>query len=93
MAVTNNGRVIIFGAAADALTDEMHIQKMRWVGYTAATDTLSVTNTADAVYVASAGDANLTDVDIELHGISMLGIKVATMTSGTLYVYLGGGQY
>ncbi len=87
MAVTDNGNVIIFGAAADAVTDHILIDRVRWIKPTTAAHDLSLTNTADKEFLAAAVDVDKNDQDIPMYGLSTLGIKVATMDSGTLYVY------
>lgn len=87
MAVTNNGRVIIFGATADAKTGVEYIEKVRWVGATTQGHTLSMATTGGDVFLAAEANADLRDEDIELHGLSVDGI-VVTMGSGVVYVYL-----
>lgn len=87
MSVTNNGKVIIFGAAADAVTDHIIIDHIRWVKPSTAAHDLKLTDTADKEFLAAAVDVDKNDQEIPMYGLSVLGIKVATMGSGTLYVY------
>ncbi len=87
MAVTDNDFVIIFGAAADATTKHILIDHIRWVKPDTAADDLKLTNTADKEFLSAAADVDKNDQEIPMYGHSSLGIKVATMGSGTLYVY------
>lgn len=87
MGVTDNGKVIIYGAAADATTDHMLIDHIRWVKPTAAAHDLKLTDTADKEFLAAAADVDKNDQEIPMYGLSVKGVKVATMGSGTLYIY------
>lgn len=88
MAVTGfNVNILKMTAAADAQTGRLHIDYIKWVGATTASHTLSVTNTAGAIIFESEADgANF----IDLHPMDkwVNGVIVATMDSGTLYVFL-----
>ncbi len=88
MAVSENGRVIIFSAASDTKTGLMYLQKIRWVGPTTAGHTLELKTTAGDTFLAAEADADTNDQDIDMHGFTVDGIDVDTMASGTLYVYL-----
>ena len=89
MAVTDNGRVIIFGAAADAITTTVYINKIRWVGPSTAAHIMKLTNTADKELVTAVANVDKNDQDINFprEGIAFAGVKVATLGSGTVYMY------
>lgn len=92
MAISQSaGRVIKFGAAADATTRTLHVAKIVWVGPTTAGHSVEVRNAAgDTLWAAVCSVANeYIEADFDacdlLHAV---GFTVQTMTSGYLLVYL-----
>lgn len=87
MAVTGQGTgVYVFSAAADALAGKTYVKHIRWVGATTADHQLIVTDTAGNVILASYADGK-DFIDVHPFYRYFTGITVATMASGTLYVY------
>ena len=88
MAVGQAGeRVVTMTAVGDEIEGTKIVEQLRWASVTAG-DELKVVDSADKiVWEALAGANNYTDVII--FGPSMFdGLKVETIGSGTLYVYL-----
>ena len=87
MAVSGQGTgVYIFTAGSDAITGPTYVKHMRWVGATTAGHLLSVTDTAGNVAWASEADG-AHFIDVHPFYRYFTGLTVATMGSGTLYVY------
>ncbi len=84
-------KVIIFGAAADAVTDRLLVQKVIWLTPTTAAHELKLTNTAGTILLdvkCPTGNAgSYVEVDFHLAPQFFDGLIVATMTSGTCHVY------
>ena len=87
MAVTQNGRVIVLGAAADAVTGPLVIQSIT-LDHTGAANAI-VSDTAgqhlDAFHVTT---SVLSDHHVYPEGLAMEGIIADTLSAGTLYVQL-----
>ena len=88
MAVSTNGKIWKFAAAADAKTGHYFISHMRWVKPTTAAHDLLVSDTAGGEVAAAAVDTGVSDQVIPMYGQSVNGIVVTTMRSGTLYIYV-----
>jgi hypothetical protein len=87
MAVTGQGTgVYVFTASADSLSGTLYVKHIRWVGATTAGHTLTVTDTAGNVVIYSIADGNYF-IDVHPFYRYFLGLTVASMTSGALYVY------
>ena len=87
MAVTQlNTRYIRCSAAADAITKDLVINFIRWVGATSA-DTLVLSDSNAIVIAESAANSN-DFVDIIPINDVIPGLTVTTMGSGTLIIYL-----
>lgn len=89
MAVTgeDKGRIKMT-EAADTTDSTLFVKYLRWVGATTAGHSLVVNDEdGDAIFESAAEGANFIDVH-PLFSI-VRGITVATMGSGTLYVYVG----
>jgi len=86
MATTNNGYLVKCTAASDEVTGQFRVTTVRWVGGTTAGHTCEITDSDDKVVFSSTADgANF----IDIHPLfrQMNGIKVATLDSGTIYLY------
>ena len=89
MAVTRAENVIKMTATADAVTDNLIITKVRWVGDAIADgNSLVLTNTATGVIFEHVATADDTGCDIDFCGLYATGV-IATFTSsnGTVYIY------
>lgn len=82
-----SGKVILFGAAADEITDFVKVDYMRWIKSTTAGHGLVIHNQNGEVIAQRTADAGNKDQKIELR-TWINGITVDTMTSGTLEVHL-----
>ncbi len=84
--------VIIFGAAADAVTTTLRVQKIVWLTPTTAAHELKLTNTAGDILVdikCPTGNAgSYVEFDYPLQAQEFVGLIVATMTSVTCRVHL-----
>ena len=89
---TISGRLLSFATAADAITGEVHINHIRWVGADTGTDVLSITNTAGDEIAAAVCPTGLDDQDIPMYGFPTEGIIIATMDSGKAMVYIRAGK-
>lgn len=88
MAISNQGgRVIKLTAQGDSFTDTVKISYLRWVGATTAGHTLDVQDgKGNTVFPSEADGANFLDICPIFDTIR--GVDVATMQSGTLYIYV-----
>lgn len=85
--VTNKSPLVIDTADSTITAASLKIAGVRWVGATAAAHVALLTNTAgDTVWTAKAAAAN--DQIESAVPFRSLGLKVTTLGSGTLYVYL-----
>lgn len=90
MAVTQSGmNVVKFAAAADAVTGRMYVKKFLWDNPTTVAHAISVTDTAgNVVWSNTCATAKETIQSDFSPPLKVDGLIVATMGSGTLYVYL-----
>lgn len=88
MAVGQAGeRVVTMTAAADEIEGTKIVEQLRWTGVTAADD-LKVVDSADNIVWETVAESN-NYTDVIVFGPSMFeGLKIETIDSGTLYVYL-----
>ena len=80
-----------FGAAADAITANVYVQKFQWTNVTSsAGEHLQITNTAGTIIidVYSNGVDKTYDIDSHIRPMFCAGIIVAAMSSGTLLAHL-----
>lgn len=95
MAVTQAtyGNVYKMTAASDAITGTLAIRRIRWVKATTAGHDLEVRTgaygTADVVLGGTASTTNYTlDVDFGSNPLWVTNLKLQTLGSGVVYVYL-----
>lgn len=90
MAVTRypTTNTILFGAAADAITDRVYVKDFHWRAATTAGHALIVHDSAGNVKVAHTASAANEYLIFPIDDW-MDGITVNTMASGTLYAHLG----
>jgi len=95
MAVTTNRRVIILDAAADEISFPFQANCIRWVGGASAADALTLSESASVsggsitniIWDTVAGGAN--NVEESLRNWKFdYGLRIETIDSGTLYVYI-----
>jgi len=84
------GSPIIFGAAADKLDQNLLIREAIWAGCTTAAHALQI-NDYDSTAILYVG-LGIANADVRIHGLCgqrlRNGIKVVTMDSGNLLLYL-----
>ncbi|HXK36989.1 MAG TPA: hypothetical protein VJ553_05410 [Candidatus Paceibacterota bacterium] len=91
--ITGQGSsVICMDAVADALTNEVYVKHLRWVGATTAGHQLIVSDVDGNVMWESVADGQYM-IDVHPFYRSIKGITVTTMGSGKLYVYCASWNY
>jgi len=91
MAVTRTeDSVIKMTAVDDTVTERLAIRKVIWTGpFVAATDKLVIVNNdGDTILDLEAGKTDGNNSENFFEGFWVNGIKLNTITSGTVYVYL-----
>ena len=92
MAAVREGQLITLAAAADAITEQVDIMKIKWIGDDIADGDILILDDAagNVIYhhIATADDTGVED-DFD-YPYSVTGITVDTMTSnhGTCYVFI-----
>jgi len=87
MAVTYGaeGKIIEFGAQADAVTGMVYVKCVEWIKATTAGHDLVVQNTASKTIAKSTCDTNNQDI-VKYVNQWVEGIKISTLDSGTVLV-------
>lgn len=80
--------VIKCTAAGDAETGLVVINKIRWTGATTAGHVLLISDSSgkEILHSVASGANNVEDIDFK-HGLTVHGITITTLGSGTVYIY------